>query len=223
MLITSRSQGSPTLGSEARKQCLRNIHLRSDKHDDNRKQSADHQVTLCLIKARSVCNKSDELGDHIRSKSIDTMVITETWLRSDGRDGGLVASFTLSGHAIYHLPRAKGRGGGLAIVYRQNLTVELMPHVTDSSFECMDIRVADDSKSMRLLLLYRSPPFTKNKFSASLFFVKFADVLERVSSDAGNLLLTSDFNFHWECADGAKASQFSNMLDSAGLSQHIRQ
>ena len=134
MLITNRSQRSHTSDSEARQQCLRNIDLRSDKHDDNRKQSADHPVTLCLINARSVCNKTDELVDHIGDNSIDIMVITETWLSSDGKDSGPVASLTTSGYAIYHLPRSNSRGGGLATVHRQGLTAELMPHVTVSSF-----------------------------------------------------------------------------------------
>ena len=51
--------------------------------------------------------------------------------------------------------------------------------------------------------------------------MEFADVLTRLPSEAGNLLLSDDFNFHWESADDTKASQFRNVLDSAGLSQRI--
>ena len=107
------------------------------------------------------------------------MVIIETWLNSAGIDSGLVASLTSSGYAIHHLPRFNGRRGGLAIVYSQDLTVGIMPHVTASSFKCMDVRVTHGSKSMRLIALYRPPPSAKNKLPASVFFVEFTDVLER--------------------------------------------
>ena len=99
--------------------------------------------------------------------------------------------------------------------------MELMPRVTASFFECMDVRVTHGSKFMRLLALYRPPPSTKSKFTESVFSVEFAYVLERFSTEAGNLLLTGDFNFHWDSADAAKASQFRNTLDSADLSQHV--
>ena len=77
MLIAIRSQRSPTLGSKACQQCLRSTHLESDRHDDNGKQSADHQLTLPVPNlARCLCKKTDELVDHIGDNSIDIVIIT---------------------------------------------------------------------------------------------------------------------------------------------------
>ena len=44
-----------------------------------------HSAKLCLLNARSVCNKADFITDYVADHDIDVFVhlITETWLQSD--------------------------------------------------------------------------------------------------------------------------------------------
>ena len=42
-----------------------------------------HSAKLCLLNARSVCNKADFIIDYVADHDIDVLCITETWLQSD--------------------------------------------------------------------------------------------------------------------------------------------
>ena len=53
---------------------------------------------LCLLNARSVCNKAEFLVDYITSHDIDIICITETWLRSE--DTASASAVTPSGITI---------------------------------------------------------------------------------------------------------------------------
>ena len=214
--VSNRVDEAPHTCSETRQRCLRPIQLQSSVE-----RSTEHNAVLCLVNARSVRNKTDELVDHINDNDIDIMVITETWLSHDASDHSHVAALAPHGYMIQHLPRPRGRGGGLAVVYRQDLTMEWMPPFKARSFECMDVKVSHGSACIRLVALYRPPPSTKNKLTPAMFFAEFTDLLEKYSSAAGNLLIAGDFNFHWGCADDVNAIELRNLLEAVGLTQHI--
>ena len=70
---------------------------------------------LCLINARSVCNKAELIVDYVTSHDIDIMCITETWLRSE--DTASVSAVTPSGYHLEHVARTNGRGGGVGVLF----------------------------------------------------------------------------------------------------------
>ena len=79
-------------------------------------------ISLSHINARSVCNKSSELKTYITERSIDLCTITETWLRPD--DQVSLAAITPSGYRALSKPRLEGRGGGIALIYKKNITIK---------------------------------------------------------------------------------------------------
>ena len=69
-----------------------------------------HQhLSLCLLNARSVKNKTAALFDHICDCKADLVAITETWLTTD--DAAVRAELCPVGYKISDCPRT-GRGGG---------------------------------------------------------------------------------------------------------------
>lgn len=86
------------------------------------------------------------------------MFLTETWL-TDQSDQAIISSITPAGYSMIHTPRANGaRGGGVAVIYRQNMNVKLMKRHHATSFETTDSKVMHKSEVVRFLVIYRPPP-----------------------------------------------------------------
>ena len=91
---------------------------------------------LCLINARSVCNKAELIVDYVTSHDIDIMCITETWLRSE--DTASVSAVTPSGYHLEHVARSNGRGGGVSVLFRSSFSID---HSQLWPFECLDLQL----------------------------------------------------------------------------------
>ena len=70
------------------------------------------QPTFCLLNARSLTNKWDEITDFVLENDIDALSITETWLSRDCQP-----PFLPDGYSFIHVPRPNRRGGGVGLLY----------------------------------------------------------------------------------------------------------
>lgn len=77
----------------------------------------------CVLNARSVCNKACEIYELLSENSLDLLFITETWLQQDG-NGTVIHDMLPDGYNILHQPRIGRRGGGTAVIHRDNLLVD---------------------------------------------------------------------------------------------------
>ncbi|GFS05413.1 ATP-dependent DNA helicase [Elysia marginata] len=57
----------------------------------------------------------------ILEKELDILCLTETWI-SEAGDENIIADLTPPGFSTTSFPRTGRRGGGVALVYRSNLT-----------------------------------------------------------------------------------------------------
>ena len=71
---------------------------------------------LCLLTARSVCNKADFLVDYVADHDLDILCITETWLSSENTVA--VSAITPSGYLFEHVARSNTRGGGVGVLFK---------------------------------------------------------------------------------------------------------
>ena len=76
------------------------------------------------------------------------------------------------------------------------------------SMEYMDLSVTTSNSSLRLLTIYRPPPSKKNKTTHNMFLNEFSVLLEDLAVVTGNLIITGDFNFHFENANNREAARF---------------
>ena len=87
---------------------------------------SNHEQNLCvgMLNAQSCRNKADHLADFVMDNHVDLLAVTETWLSPGERDRAVRGELTPPGYKLLDVPRTKGRGGGVALVYRDNLTVK---------------------------------------------------------------------------------------------------
>ena len=100
-------------------------------------------IKVCCINPRSVKNKSLALSDYISSNDYDIVAVTETWLGGSS-DKSCIAELVPSGYKIKHVPRC-GRGGGVAVVYKTSLDIQILTSTNDkvfTTFEHMECTVS---------------------------------------------------------------------------------
>ena len=122
-------------------------------------------IKRVLLNQCSVCNKTPVLQDSVTDHNIDLMVLTETWLKGDDRDNVILAELQSSGYTIKHKAR-QGRGGGVAIMHPNTLSVTRAEHSVSSppqyaSFEelqCLVHTVYEDSSAPTTWMVQRGHP-----------------------------------------------------------------
>ena len=71
-----------------------------------------------------MCDKVTSIIDSILANKTDISIVTETWVNDKKRtqiDADFMSS--LSGFSVRHMPRNRRKGGGIAILTRNNLKV----------------------------------------------------------------------------------------------------
>ena len=117
-----------------------------------------HQhLSLFLLNACSVKNKTADLFDYICDCKADLVATTETWLTID--DDAVQAKLCPVGYKISDCPRTGRRVGGVGLIYRESLSVRWIDVGGKESFEYSEWIISSPSLNLRLVLLYR-PPYT---------------------------------------------------------------
>ena len=109
---------------------------------------------MCNI--RSLRNKIDEVICLVEEVRPHLLALTETWLTTSIFDGEIM----ILGYNILRSDRLHARGGGgVALYYASDLSVELLETVSSSDGleECLVCRVKSFSKSSIVGVFYRSP------------------------------------------------------------------
>ena len=89
---------------------------------------------LAHINTRSIRSKTLDFQEYVVSKDIDVCAVTETWLKEDETfDKKRIAPIGYS--VISHPRRDKRVGGGIAMVYKNNIKVK---SVLDGSCNTME-------------------------------------------------------------------------------------
>ena len=176
-------------------------------------------VTIGLLNTQSSVKKALVICDVITEKSLDIMVITETWLH-EGGDEVAIRDMTPDGYAFFHRPRSTGqRGGGIAVIHRASLIVRLCKGTSFNSFESIQFTISQRKMTVRTVALYRPPPSASNGLNDNVFHEDFGKLVSSISSK--NLLILGDFNVHWDESDNRHTRDFVQLLHSANLVQHV--
>ena len=71
-------------------------------------------------------------------------------------------------------------------------------------------------------VIYHPPPSKQNGFTNTVFFDEWTSYLDELAVAPQQLIITGDLNFHLDKPDSSKVHQFSGLLESHGLVQHVR-
>lgn len=134
---------------------------------------------------------------------LDILFLTETWQVPDD----FLKLNILMPYGYKHLsrPRLHGKGGGLAVIYRDNLWIKQLDFHDTDTFEYMVLKV----DSVIIILLYRPPKtFLKD------FFSQPSELLTLACSMSSPVLLLGDFNIHVDvvCPNTTKLTTVSFWL-----------
>ena len=223
VLLAVLSQYLPLLELAIRKLNL----YQSDKSNNitvplvNGNEHNEKKLSVLSLNTRSVKNKCDEIVDYITEHDTDVVAITETWLSQGDTDNVVRASLTPDGYKLIDVPR-KGRGGGVAVIYKSSLTVKKQT-VKKAAFECLEIIISAGNEVIRLVVLYRPPSSSKAGVPTSVFLQEFQIYVDHHVSTSGKLLITGDFNFHMGDTKSLDAKKFKDLLEGLNLEQHVHE
>ena len=165
-----------------------------------------------LFNTQSINNKSTLIEEHIRERGLDFMCLTETWHQPEVYSA--LNEACPPGYSYLEAARRTGRGGGLAVIHRQDLEFSPISLPATSSCECLAFKVKPPFP-MTVLLTYRPPK------SNSAFIPEISDLLTTLCTSSANIIILGDINIHVDTPSCLPAAEFLQLLDSLNLQQHV--
>lgn len=175
---------------------------------DNTQSSS---IKMCLINARSVANKAHILNDLFTRENLDILFVTETWQQN--MEFIHLNELCPVDCSFIGTPRLSGRGGGLAVVWNNRFSCQLVNTEPFTTFELQLTKVGR-LKPFYCVLIYRPPG------PAGQFLSEFTDFLASIIK-LEKVLLVGDFNLHIDDASNVIASEFLNITESFNFRQHV--
>ena len=155
-------------------------------------------------------------------RNIDILTLTETWLGTS-IDAQVLSELVPPGYDILHVARPDKRGGGVAVLFREGLVLNIIQSTKDgifTQFEHMELSVKAGKTQMRLCIIYRPPPSGQNRFKATMFLDEWSNYLDRLTT-IPQVIITGDLNFHFDDPTDINVRRFTGQLDAYGLVQHV--
>ena len=175
------------------------------------------RLRLGYVNPWSVRNKALEIADFIFEENLDLLALVETWLTGGVEDKVIEQDLIPNDYSMVQLPRTTGRGGGVALIFRNSLKIrrDTKPCAYET-FECLKCSV-HGTETAQICIIYRSPSNT----SCRNFLDEFSDFLSNIACSLGHLILLGDFNFHVNKAEDLTAKRFIETVHGFGLVQLI--
>lgn len=115
------------------------------------------------------------------------------------------------GYSYLNQPRLTGRGGGLAVVYKNCFKCHSITFGSFTTFESLCFTVSRSARTL-CILIYRPPKSTTG------FITEFSEFLSIAIPKFDNILILGDFNVHICCPENVLAGKFLNLAESFNLS-----
>ncbi len=163
-----------------------------------------------LLNTRSLNGKGTLLSDIMIERNLDLLFLTETWQMPD--DFIELNLLTPPGYSYLTKPPLTGRGGGLAVVFKNNYKMTKYDVLNVSSFECLSFKLAGPAPIL-ILMIYRPPKHN------SSFLSELTELLTLACAQHDIIIMLGDFNIHVD-SDCNTAKDFLSVLDHFDVSQH---
>ena len=173
-----------------------------------------------LANCESIKNKDLVVHEHLVSNNIDFGIFTETWLLENSDDIVWCVTSPLQkcGFRILTSNWKSRRGGGLAIVYREGLEIDLVKEGELPSFQFAIWRI--ESGNQWVLLSLFTDHHTQLPIKSLMHNLQqtFAELIPNITMQYKNTIILGDFNIHINDSMDANASIFQDVMAATGLS-----
>ena len=172
----------------------------------------NRKFTLMLSNVQSIKNKQDIITELVEDSNADLAVLTETWLM-DADDIWVQGSeFHRHNYKIDECHRKGRKGGGFALVTKQNLKVKREEHRIAAELEYAKWKFTSSNSFLNILGVYRPPDS-----SIPQFLDIFMELLVDIVTSNMNLVVLSNFNIHVNNIDDPNAGIFLDTMTALGL------
>ena len=93
------------------------------------------EISCVLWNPCSLQNKLDDFISLLEDEDLDIAAITETWFTT--QHNNITAELWSKGYSIYHFNRSTRKGGGVALIFRNNFKFIQGKTFNFDTFECM--------------------------------------------------------------------------------------
>ncbi len=159
----------------------------------------------------------------ITDHKLDVLCLTETWLKPD--EYIILNESAPQNHFYKNEPRLKDKGGGVATIYSNTLSISQKTGFKYNSFKVMVLHVTlsrekiinDKSPVMFVLATVYRPPGHHTDF-----IKEYGDFISELVLAADKVLILGDFNIMVDNEKDALGSAFFlDILNSIGVRQHV--
>ena len=169
-------------------------------------------------------DKIEDLLVTMIQDKIDICVINETWF-NEGEDSKrklaeVKAILKEAGYIILNIDRPK-RGGGVGIIYRQNLQIKQLDGLILDALELGLWHLTIANKIVHIMGTYQPPKSISNKSTMNLFFEELSDYLTENINMYEELIILGDTNIYYDLRTDYDTTAFEEALCSFGLQQLI--
>jgi hypothetical protein len=174
------------------------------------------------LNARSANNKIVKISEYVNELEPDLFAITETWITPANE--ATIKGMCPGGYSFLSKPRtSRPRGGGIGLMYRTGLDVAADNRSFNRQFASFEYQmvIIKSNVLLRLIILYRPPQSKKNKSTEEQFIEEFETLLGDLSLLSGHLLITGDFNLHFDEPHKKNVGLFIDILDSMDMQQRV--
>ena len=184
-------------------------------------KSKNKELLILHMNCRSINNKLEELENIIKNLDPDIICLTETWM-----DDSVPSQANIpDGYSMIRKDRSadfkqkygRNKGGGVAILHKKHIKVEMKNYLTDRIEEILWVHVKV-KESFMLGVVYRAE-YTDllNDEEES----KLEENLRKACEISNNLIITGDFNVDMLEKESKNTQILNNIYSSYGLTQHI--
>ena len=170
----------------------------------------------CLLwNACSLQNKLDVFTALLEDEDLDIAAVTETWMSA--QQNNITAELRDKGYQIYHFNREERKGGGVALIFRDNFKFLSGKTFNCENFECILVTIAcHAARPINFIVLYRYC-----EVAPSTFLTEFYKFMENIFIDFKNVIILGDFNLHLNEKFNPTTIKFHDILNSFSLTQEI--
>ena len=181
------------------------------------------RVNIMLTNVQSIKSKELQIYKVMKEENIDLCVVTETWLSNKIEDETWVKCTVLNNDnlKLAHVNRIGRKGGGIALVYCNNLKVRHLEGANQMSFEYAIWGLQHKGIKMTIIVIYRPPYSTINEATIQSFFEEFTDWMATKSNEYSNIIVLGDFKIHINNDQDADVNRFKDKMEALGLQQHV--